>query len=79
MSSVCSGCFDVLSLLCSGFFFDWLNSTWVDGKGQKEEDLEKIAAQEQKQFQYQTLVAATKNFHHGNKLGEGGFGPVYKV
>lgn len=45
--------------------------------GQKEEDLEKIAAQEQKHFAYETLVAATKDFHH--KLGEGGFGPVFKV
>lgn len=44
--------------------------------GQKEEDLEKIAAQEQKNFAYETLVAATKDFHH--KLGEGGFGPVFK-
>lgn len=49
-----------------------------NSRGQKEEDLEKIAAKEQKQFQFQVLVAATKNFHHSNKLGEGGFGPVYK-
>lgn len=45
-------------------------------EGQKEEDLEKIAAQEQKLFPFETLVAATKNFHQ--KLGEGGFGPVFK-
>lgn len=45
-------------------------------EGQKEEDLEKIAAQEQKVFPFETLVAATKNFHQ--KLGEGGFGPVFK-
>ena len=42
-------------------------------------DLEKIAAQEQKQFTFQTLVVATKNFHPDHKLGEGGFGPVFKV
>ncbi|XP_057482675.1 cysteine-rich receptor-like protein kinase 43 [Actinidia eriantha] len=41
-------------------------------------DLEKIAAQEQKQFTFQTLVVATKNFHPDHKLGEGGFGPVFK-
>ncbi|KAJ0095426.1 hypothetical protein Patl1_15478 [Pistacia atlantica] len=46
--------------------------------GQNEEDLEKIAAQEQKNFSYETLVSATKNFHPNHKLGEGGFGPVYK-
>lgn len=42
------------------------------------DDLEKIAAQEQKQFPYETLVSATKNFHPNQKLGEGGFGPVFK-
>lgn len=45
---------------------------------QNEADLEKIAAQEQKQFSFETFVAATKNFHSSLKLGEGGFGPVYK-
>jgi serine/threonine protein kinase len=29
-------------------------------------------------FKMETLMAATENFHDGNKLGEGGFGPVYK-
>ncbi|KAL2542511.1 Protein kinase superfamily protein [Abeliophyllum distichum] len=47
-------------------------------KGQTEEDLETIAAQEQKQFPFEILKAATKDFHPTNKLGEGGFGPVYK-
>ncbi|PQQ20810.1 putative receptor-like protein kinase [Prunus yedoensis var. nudiflora] len=46
--------------------------------GQNEEDLEKIAAQEQKVFPFETLVAATKNFNSTNELGRGGFGPVYK-
>jgi hypothetical protein len=30
-------------------------------------------------FTMETLLAATENFHDDNKLGEGGFGPVYKV
>ncbi|KAF3432151.1 hypothetical protein FNV43_RR26890 [Rhamnella rubrinervis] len=47
-------------------------------EGQGEEDLEKIAAQEQKLFAFETLVAATKDFNPSNKLGEGGFGPVFK-
>jgi len=29
-------------------------------------------------FTMETLMASTKNFHDDNKLGEGGFGPVYK-
>jgi hypothetical protein len=44
-----------------------------------EEDMETIAAREQKQFSFETLVSATKDFHPTHKLGEGGFGPVYKV
>ncbi|XP_072952778.1 cysteine-rich receptor-like protein kinase 43 [Typha angustifolia] len=44
----------------------------------EEEDLEVIAAKEQKVFRYETLVDATRNFNSNQKLGEGGFGPVYK-
>eukprot|EP00253_Pinus_taeda_P003196 PITA_03196 len=29
-------------------------------------------------FTMETLLTATRNFHDDNKLGEGGFGPVYK-
>ncbi|KAF2308384.1 hypothetical protein GH714_006628 [Hevea brasiliensis] len=47
-------------------------------KGKSEEDLDQIAAQEQKQFAFDTLVFATKDFHPTHKLGEGGFGPVYR-
>lgn len=53
------------------------NSVWIED--QNEVDLEKLAAQEQKHFPFETLVAATNNFHPSLKLGEGGFGPVYKV
>lgn len=49
-----------------------------DKEGSEEADLEKIAAQERKKFSYETLSRATGNFHASNKLGEGGFGPVYK-
>ncbi|KAK9750269.1 hypothetical protein RND81_02G183100 [Saponaria officinalis] len=47
-------------------------------KGSKEADLQKFAAQEQKQFSYDTLSKATDRFHPSRKLGEGGFGPVFK-
>ncbi|KAI7739239.1 hypothetical protein M8C21_004436, partial [Ambrosia artemisiifolia] len=44
----------------------------------QDEELEQLAAQEQKIFKFQTLISATKNFHPDNKLGEGGYGPVFK-
>ncbi|KAJ9548946.1 hypothetical protein OSB04_021489 [Centaurea solstitialis] len=44
----------------------------------QQEDLGAITAQDQKVFSYQTLVSATRNFHPDNKLGQGGFGPVFK-
>jgi hypothetical protein len=31
------------------------------------------------QFSYESVLATTNNFSAMNKLGEGGFGPVYKV
>lgn len=34
---------------------------------------------EVKYFSLSTIRAATKSFSDTNKLGEGGFGPVYKV
>jgi len=30
-------------------------------------------------YSYNVLKVATKDFHRSNKLGEGGFGAVYKV
>lgn len=30
-------------------------------------------------FKFEKLANATNNFHFGNMLGKGGFGPVYKV
>lgn len=30
-------------------------------------------------FDFAKLATATDNFHLNNKLGQGGFGPVYKV
>ncbi|XP_071735581.1 cysteine-rich receptor-like protein kinase 43 [Rutidosis leptorrhynchoides] len=47
-------------------------------KESQDDELEQIAAQEQKIFKFQTLVSATKSFHPDNKLGQGGYGPVFK-
>lgn len=59
--------------------FLMMNFCEFGSAGSEEEDLERIAAQEQKQFPYESLLFATKNFHSNHKLGEGGFGPVFKV
>ncbi|KAL8161257.1 hypothetical protein V2J09_012746 [Rumex salicifolius] len=42
-------------------------------------DLERIAAREQKHFSYKTLSKATDKFNANRKLGEGGFGAVYRA
>uniref|UniRef100_A0A5B6YJU9 Putative Cysteine-rich receptor-like protein kinase 10 n=1 Tax=Davidia involucrata TaxID=16924 RepID=A0A5B6YJU9_DAVIN len=60
------------------FFLKLINPFKFKKDDNKEEDLEKIAAQEQKIFPFETLVSATKDFHPNHKLGEGGFGPVYR-
>ncbi|XP_047342178.1 cysteine-rich receptor-like protein kinase 43 [Impatiens glandulifera] len=52
-------------------------STHEDGK-EEDDELERFASQENKQFSFETLVSATRNFHSDHKLGQGGFGPVYK-
>ena len=51
-----------------------VNNVMIDQniEGQRED-------QELPLFNLATIVAATNNFSSNNKLGEGGFGPVYKV
>lgn len=48
------------------------------GKKKREEEGHGIS-HELKIFDFQVISAATVNFSADNKLGEGGFGPVYKV
>ncbi|PPS19166.1 hypothetical protein GOBAR_AA01401 [Gossypium barbadense] len=59
-------------------FLSKSNQTFFLKQRRSRDDLEKIAQQEQKHFPFEILVAATKDFHPHQKLGEGGFGPVYR-
>jgi len=40
---------------------------------------DKIIQLESSRFDLDTIRVATNNFSDANKLGQGGFGPVYKV
>lgn len=43
------------------------------------EELSQVKLHELLLFDFKMAAAATDNFHLSNKLGQGGFGPVYKV
>jgi hypothetical protein len=42
-------------------------------------ELSQVKLQELLLFDFEKLATATNNFDLSNKLGQGGFGPVYKV
>ena len=48
-------------------------------KGKKKKKLQLKEDFELQMLQFSTLTRATNNFSLNNKIGEGGFGPVYKV
>ena len=43
------------------------------------EFVDEIRSLESLQFDFRTITVATENFSDANKLGQGGFGAVYKV
>ena len=43
------------------------------------DNLDQVKVQELPLFNFEKLASATNDFHLSNKLGQGGFGPVYWV
>ncbi|MCI29640.1 S-locus lectin kinase family protein, partial [Trifolium medium] len=41
-------------------------------------EMSQVKLQEFLRFDFEKLATATNNFHSSNKLGQGGFGPIYK-
>ncbi|KAI3881672.1 hypothetical protein MKW92_001416 [Papaver armeniacum] len=67
----------VIALLC--IIAIWcLCSRKASRKTKKFDKIYEIQSAESVQFNFDTIKAATDNFSTANKLGEGGFGPVYK-
>ena len=56
----------------------WL-STNSDANNANAIELRKKKCHELPLLSFSSILAATDNFSDANKLGEGGFGPVYKV
>ncbi|KAB1199487.1 hypothetical protein CJ030_MR0G022780 [Morella rubra] len=42
------------------------------------DNISQVKLEELPVFRLEELASATNNFHHSNKLGQGGFGPVYR-
>ncbi|KAK8368351.1 hypothetical protein V6Z12_A01G034600 [Gossypium hirsutum] len=52
--------------------------SWCRMAKQREEKLIGAKLQQLPLFNFEELATATDNFHHTKKLGQGGFGPVYR-
>ena len=63
-------------ILHSHFHFAGYLEHNLEGSGETNKDQEHL---DLPLFDLDTLMNATNNFSSDNKLGQGGFGPVYKV
>ncbi|WOG89745.1 hypothetical protein DCAR_0208984 [Daucus carota subsp. sativus] len=55
----------------------WMKG-FLGGKDVEDKVLRGAIEQQTVYYSLRHIKAATSNFHHANKIGEGGFGPVYK-
>ena len=68
--------FDVLQLLLI-FSTNLFHVNWSTLSAH--EAVDEIATTESLQYDFNTIRVATDNFSEANKLGQGGFGAVYRV
>ncbi|KAK2639358.1 hypothetical protein Ddye_027153 [Dipteronia dyeriana] len=68
----------VAGVLIVGYYI-YKRKTNFDKSEGKEKTDQKIEDLELPIFELDTIANATNNFSFNNKLGEGGFGPVYKL
>jgi hypothetical protein len=65
-------------LTCSSWLlYEANNGAYEDGD--EDEDEDEITIIESLQFNFDTIRVATSDFSDSNKLGQGGFGVVYRV
>jgi LPXTG-motif cell wall-anchored protein len=76
----------VIVLLLLGLFLIWKRKVIqhfykkrLPGHSKLSIELSTALSKSKLNYKYSTLRAATKNFNPANKIGEGGFGSVYKV
>ncbi|XP_057764815.1 cysteine-rich receptor-like protein kinase 44 [Salvia miltiorrhiza] len=71
----------VLSLILAVSAIIWLRrrkTHKLTGMHHQLEDVDEISTAESLQYDFSTIKTATNDFSDGNKLGQGGFGAVYK-
>ncbi|KAK4284434.1 hypothetical protein QN277_001266 [Acacia crassicarpa] len=75
--AVVIGAFIILLILILIYFAYRKSKKTIDNEAEKKDE-EEIKPDDSLQFDFETIRAATDNFSTANKLGQGGFGPVYK-
>ena len=53
--------------------------TYTKFSSHPEDGFDEVKLQQLPVFNFEELETATSSFHHTKKLGQGGFGPVYRV
>ncbi|KAK4858620.1 hypothetical protein QYF36_019506 [Acer negundo] len=68
--------------ICTFFLWRWISKHKAlkdKSRALLKDTLSEVELQDLPLFDFEKLATATNNFHLTNKLGQGGFGPVYKV